>query len=151
MHAATLRKDDKTLILCNPSGSEKSTLASFLVKTGFEPIHDDVLPIRPDGQIEMLNSPSTVKEGSWPLLLDVGLELPKEHYKHLGAKVKYLPVRNMKKVQPAENLHIIFPTYKPGHPVQLNNISQMESFKGIVGKECVIRNRSIDHLQKIFC
>ena len=150
LHAATLQKGDKTLILCNPSGSGKTTLAWLLASSGFELIHDDVLPIRLDSQVEMLRTPSTVKEGSWSILENAGFTLPDKCYYRLGSKVKYLPIENMDSIKSLENIFILFPKYDLINMSNFQKLTPMDTFINVIQDECVIQNRSLDRLSKIF-
>jgi len=150
LHAATLCRDGKTLILSNPSGSGKTTLAWLLVTAGFELVHDDVLPVRLDGTIESLKTPSTIKEGSWDVLSKAGLALPQDCFERFQTRAKFRPIEGSGSCRSSDDRYIVFPTYSPGQPATLESLSPIETFSRIIREECVIRDRSIDRLQRIF-
>jgi hypothetical protein len=150
LHAATLVRDEKTIILINPSGSGKTTLAWLLSMAGFALVHDDCLPVNPDGAISQLLTPSTIKQGSWKVLENAGLALHEDVFERARRLVRYQPIVPFLGPLSAGRKHIMFISYEAGCSARLTNVDPVEAFTRLIAEECVIKDRSIDRLKSIF-
>jgi len=68
LHAATLVRDDRLLLLCGSPGAGKTTLALGLAHAGFGFAGDDVMLLDSGGRGAGIAFAPAVKAGSWPLL-----------------------------------------------------------------------------------
>lgn len=94
LHAATLVRNGRALLVLGDPGAGKSTLALFADAAGpFQLAGDDIAELRPDGGVRPVPFAATVKRGAWPLLLALRPELADQpaHLRPDGKTVKYLP------------------------------------------------------------
>jgi hypothetical protein len=94
LHAASLVRDDKGLLICGRPGAGESTLTLQLIHAGFRYSGDDVVLITPDGQVEGLPFAPSVKPGSWEMISQLRSDLHDApvHRRTDGIPVRYLPV-----------------------------------------------------------
>lgn len=148
-HAATLLRKNKALMLCNPSGSGKSTLAWLLTSAGFTLLHDDVLPIDEDGSLIQLRTPATIKSGSWDVLENAGIEFNHRTFGRNGVNVRFQPIASVNRSLAGLNRNVLFVTYDPDRPAKLTAVPPQDSFSRLVSEECVVRDRSVENLERL--
>jgi hypothetical protein len=97
MHAASLTKDDKGLILCGEPGAGKSTLTLQLIEAGFQYAGDDVVLVGADGKVSGVPFAPGIKPGSWELLSGLRSDVNDlvTYRRPDGVLVRYVPVRNI--------------------------------------------------------
>ncbi len=132
LHAATLEKDGRALILTGESGSGKSTLSALLMAKGWRFLGDEFALINPDtGMAHPFPRPISLKNQSigvmgavlpkaafGPLLSDT----PKGEIRHLVPDSRALAAM----AEPARPALILFPTFGPGKAVR--PVGQGEAF-----------------------
>lgn len=75
LHAGLVHDDDGGILLLGSPGAGKSTLALVLIGAGYKYGSDDVTLINPDGTVVGLPLAPGVKEGSWAIARDLGIQL----------------------------------------------------------------------------
>lgn len=149
-HAATLVRDDKTILLINPSGAGKTTLAWLMTTVGFTLVHDDCLPVNPGGDMSQILSPSTLKQGSWPVLEKAGLTLHDDVFARSATRVRYHPIAPFAGSLTGQRRHVLFVRYAPGCSAGLQEVEAVDAFTRLIQDDCVIHDRSIDRLTRLF-
>lgn len=132
LHAASLVKCGKGLLLCGQPGAGKSTLALELVDAGFQYAGDDVALIGADGTICGIPFALTLKQGSWRLLSRLyGDWNDVTHRRSDGAEVRYLPIPDAHNGSLSANW-IIFLNRVASGPVELTPLDQLDSIKRLI-------------------
>ncbi len=150
LHAATLVRDDQVLILINPSGSGKTTLAWLLTTIGYALVHDDCLPVRPNGDLVQVLTPSILKEGSWNVLEQSGLQIQNDEFTRLGRQVRYQAITRLKEWPAGKGRRFLFVHYVPNATSSLTPVSPLETFRRIVCEEAVIPRHRPERLAGLF-
>jgi serine kinase of HPr protein (carbohydrate metabolism regulator) len=60
LHASTVARDGRAVLICGPSGAGKSDLALRLIDRGFTLVSDDQTIVRKDGKRVLASSPPTI-------------------------------------------------------------------------------------------
>ncbi|MFD0982346.1 hypothetical protein [Tropicimonas aquimaris] len=94
LHLGTLQRDNEALLLVGEPGAGKSTLSVALGRHDFELWGDDLAELRPDGRVQPLALPATLKDGAWPMLEHLHPELKggEAFVRPDDKTVKYLPL-----------------------------------------------------------
>ncbi|WP_176442928.1 hypothetical protein [Tropicimonas sediminicola] len=94
LHLGTLQRDNEALLLVGEPGAGKSTLSVALGSGDFELWGDDLAELRPDGRVQALPLPATLKDGAWPMLAHLHPELEggEAFVRPDDKTVKYLPL-----------------------------------------------------------
>ena len=129
LHAASLMRGGKGLLLCGEPGAGKSTLTVRLVDAGFRYAGDDVALIGADGMISGIPFALTLKRGSWELLSRLQTDWrAATHRRQDGTHVRYWPIANLCNGRLSANW-IIFLKRITGGAAELTPLDQLESMK----------------------
>lgn len=132
LHAASLARGGRGLLLCGQPGAGKSTLTLQLVDAGFQYAGDDIGLIGADGGVYGLPFALTLKEGSWDLLSRLhGGRKDVTHRRSDGAQVRYLPIRDAHNGCLSVNW-IIFLNRVASGSAELTAINQLDSMKRLI-------------------
>jgi hypothetical protein len=130
LHAASLVRDGKGLVLVGPSGVGKSTLAASLLARGWEYFCDEFALIEPRTlRLQPFPKAICIKAGAFRLLRERGLPFAGRcHYvKGLKGKVAYINPRDIRPSivgEPAPIRCIVFPKFVPDAEAQLFPVSR---------------------------
>ncbi len=133
LHAASLVKDGKGLLICGQPGAGKSTLTCQLLDAGFQYGGDDVVLIRPDERAEGIAFAPTIKPGSWGMVakLRADLENAVVHQRSDGVRVRYLPIPDP--YNESFSIHwIVFLNRVQGVLAELKPLGQIESMGRVI-------------------
>ena len=94
LHAATLVRADRIMLLVGKTGAGKSTLSLGLHGRGFALAGDDLADLRYDGSVRAVPFAVTLKRGAWALLADRHGDVANvETFRRPdGKKARYLPI-----------------------------------------------------------
>lgn len=139
-HAAALGDGQSCIVLPGLGGSGKTTLAAALVRSGFEYLGDETIPLRRDnGHIVPLPGPLCLKSGSWPVLAKYYPTLDAwPIYHRWGQPVRYLlpPPTDPDRSWPVRNL--IFPRYVPGSATILQPIAATMALQYLMAADILL-------------
>jgi HprK-related kinase A len=136
--AASLERESQAIILPGVPGAGKSTLCAGLVSRGWRLLSDELTLIRlKDGLIDALSRPISLKNASidivrgllgnediGPVCTDTGKGTV-AHAKPPTASIEAANAMNPVATRPA---WIVFPTYVPNAPVQIDEIGRARGF-----------------------
>ena len=128
LHAASVEKNGKVIIMPAVAESGKTTLTATLLRHGFKLFSDESTSLDPDGYVHPLPFCMNIKEGSWNVLSETYPHLNERdiHSRFDGQSIRFLPPENMQKGRQKAS-HIIFPKYTPGAKISLTPISAREA------------------------
>lgn len=116
-HAAMVAHQNCGVMLCAPREYGKSTLAAHLVAQGFDLLTDEPALLNLDtGSVVPLRLPISLKEGSWPSVLQEWPKLAETpiHIRSDGVKIRLAHVPAARSGdRPRRLTHIVFPQYSP--------------------------------------
>ena len=142
--------DGAGLLLIAPGGSGKTTLAAALNAQGLPLLHDDVVPVTPDGDVLGLGMPITLKAGSWPVLQALRPDLSDTPIRErLGQPVRLLPPRGQPVTRPVPLGALVFPRYLPGASLQIQQLTPESALQGLIEAEAVIRQLTQAKLERL--
>ena len=120
-HASTIVKNDKAIMLIGDSGNGKSTLAAFLMASGYKVIADDLTPMLGSNQsLYAYPTSISIKEGAFPLLEPLYNDF--KNYSSITlnknkGNVKYLPLNK------DVSMNIGFPCHTVVHVTYEKNVA----------------------------
>lgn len=128
LHAASVEKNGKVIIMPAVAESGKTTLTAILLHHGFKLFSDESTSLDHDGYVHPLPFCMNIKEGSWKVLFKTYPHLNERdiHSRFDGQSIRFLPPRNIHKGRQKAS-HIIFPKYTPGAKTTLTVISAKEA------------------------
>jgi len=128
LHAASVEKNGKVIIMPAVAESGKTTLTATLLRHGFKLFSDESTSLDHDGYVHPLPFCMNIKEGSWSVLAETYPQLSKRdtHSRFDGQNIRFLPPENVHKGRQKAS-HIIFPKYTPGAKTSLTPISAKEA------------------------
>ena len=128
LHAASVEKNGKVIIMPAVAESGKTTLTATLLHHGFKLFSDESTSLDHDGYVHPLPFCMNIKEGSWNVLSETYPHLSERdiHSRFDGQSIRFLPPENMHKGRQKAS-HIIFPKYTPGAKTSLVPISAREA------------------------
>lgn len=138
-HAAALGNGQSCIVLPGLGGSGKTTLAAALVRSGFEYLGDETIPLRRDKHIVPLPGPLCLKSGSWPVLAGYYPTLDAwPIYHRWGQPVRYLlpPPTDLDRSWPVRNL--IFPRYVPGGATVLQPLTAIVALQYLMAADTLL-------------
>ena len=132
LHAGSVEKDGRVVILPATAESGKTTLTATLVARGYRLFSDEVTSLDYEGQAHPLPFCMNIKEGSWPVLAADYPELQNRetHKRFDGQNIRFLPPKNMHTGRQKAS-HIVFPRYTPGAATTLTPLSAKEALARI--------------------
>ncbi len=132
LHAASVEKNGKVIIMPAVAESGKTTLTATLLHHGFKLFSDESTSLDHDGYVHALPFCMNIKEGSWNILSKTYPHLSERdiHSRFDGQSIRFLPPQNMHKGR-QKATHIIFPKYTPGAKTSLAPISAKEALSKI--------------------
>lgn len=130
LHAASVARDGRALVLAGPSGAGKSTLAMGLLGEGWAPVADDLTALDRRGRVLPFPTRLSLKAGSWPLAPQAALAAAPERAIG-GGHIRYLdaPGAVPGAVAPAA---LVFPRYVDGAAVTVEPLSPEEALVRLV-------------------
>jgi len=145
LHAGSVEKNGKVVILPAVAESGKTTLTAALLYDGFHLFSDEVTALDYRGTVHPLPFCMNIKEGSWKVLspLYPHLETCDTHSRFDGQNIRFLPPVNMHRGRQKAS-HIVFPKYMPDAQTTLTQISAKEALEKI--KEASYQVQ--DHMDK---
>ena len=128
LHAASVEKNGKVIVMPAVAESGKTTLTATLIRHGFKLFSDEVTSLDYDGCVHPLPFCMNIKEGSWHVLSEMYPQLSKRdvHSRFDNQSIRFLPPENMHKGRKKVS-HILFPKYTPGAKTSLTPISATEA------------------------
>jgi hypothetical protein len=130
-HGAMVAQGDCGLLLCAPRESGKSTLAAYLVATGYDLLADEPALLELDSwSVQSIPLPISLKEGSWPSLQREWLQLGNSpvHVRSDGVHVHLLhPPKQRVSPRPRRLTHFVFPRYSPISTAQPERLSPLNA------------------------
>lgn len=98
LHSACLiAPNGECVVLCGDGGRGKSTLAYTLVRTGWQLVSEDIIPLDAELRAVPLPFPISIKRGAWPLVIANNPEFEGcDSYQFGERVVKYFPVERSK-------------------------------------------------------
>ncbi len=132
LHAASVEKNGKVIIMPAVAESGKTTLTATLLQHGFKLFSDESTSMDYDGYVHPLPFCMNIKEGSWSVLDEAYPQLSERdiHSRFDGQSIRFLPPENMHKGR-QKATHIIFPKYTPDAKTSLSPISAKEALSKI--------------------
>jgi hypothetical protein len=132
LHAASVEKNGKVIIMPAVAESSKTTLTATLLHHGFKLFSDESTSLDHEGYVHPLPFCMNIKEGSWSVLAPMYPHLSERdiHSRFDGQSIRFLPPENMHKGRQKAS-HIIFPKYTPGAKTSLIAISAREALSKI--------------------
>jgi hypothetical protein len=132
LHAASVEKNGKVIIMPAVAESGKTTLTATLLRHGFKLFSDESTSLDHDGYVHPLPFCMNIKEGSGSVLADAYRKLSERdtHSRFDGQNIRFLPPENMHKGR-QKATHIIFPKYTPNVKTSLTPISAREALSKI--------------------
>ncbi|WP_213739093.1 PqqD family peptide modification chaperone [Bradyrhizobium sp. dw_411] len=134
LHAASLLKGGKALLVSGCPGAGKTTLALHLVHKGFEYGGDDIVLIAPDGQVEGVPFPPALKPGAWAMISEFREDLSSTpvHKRLDGQRVRYLDISPRARGGNVPVGWIVFIKRIPQHPPNLTPLGQLETMRRLI-------------------
>ena len=128
LHAASVEKNGKVIIMPAVAESGKTTLTAALLHHDFKLFSDESTSLDHDGYVHPLPFCMNIKEGSWNVLSKTYPRLSERdiHSRFDGQSIRFLPPVNMHKGRQKAS-HIIFPKYTPGAKISLTPIGAREA------------------------
>jgi len=132
LHAASVEKNGKVIIMPAVAESGKTTLTATLLQHGFKLFSDESTSLDYDGYVHPLPFCMNIKEGSWnvlsksyPYLIERAV-----HSRFDGQSIRFLPPTNMHQGRQKASF-LIFPKYTPGAKTLLASLSAKEALTKI--------------------
>jgi hypothetical protein len=130
-HAATIACGDCGVMLCAPREYGKSTLAAYLVACGGELLADEPSLLHLDRwSVSPLPMPISLKEGSWPILLEHWPQLAcaPVHVRSDGVQIH---MAHPSRCSPRSRrlTHIVFPRYLPSSSAEVESLSPLDTLR----------------------
>jgi hypothetical protein len=134
LHAASLLKGGKALLVSGCPGAGKTTLALHLIQKGFEYSGDDIVLIAPDGHVEGVPFPPALKPGAWAMISEFREDLSTTpvHKRLDGKRVRYLDISPRARGGNVPVGWIVFIKRIPGHPPDLIPLGQLETMRRLI-------------------
>ncbi len=128
LHAASVEKNGKVIIMPAVAESGKTTLTATLLHHGFKLFSDESTSLDHEGYVHPLPFCMNIKEGSWNVLSETYPQLSERdiYSRFDGQSIRFLPPENMH-IGRQKASHIIFPKYTPGAKTSLRAISAREA------------------------
>ena len=148
--AGLITPDGRCVLMAARGGSGKSTLALALEAQGFGLFSDDVVPVRNDGAALRLGLPSTLKRGSWPVLVDLrpdvsqAVEVPR-----FGRTVRLIPPQSRSGADAVMPSLLIFPQYRVDCSATCTPLTPEQALQRLVESDAVIRDLSQQRLDSL--
>lgn len=132
LHAASVEKNGKVIIMPAVAESGKTTLTATLLQHGFKLFSDESTSLDHDGYVHPLPFCMNIKEGSWHVLSETYPHLSERdiHSRFDGQNIRFLSPVNMHKGRQKAS-HIIFPKYTSDAKTSLTPISAKEALSKI--------------------
>lgn len=134
LHAATVLRGDRAMLLLGEPGAGKSTLSQALHGPEFTIAGDDLAELRFDGRVQALPFAVTLKRGSWRLLQGRhdDIDRVETFVRPDGKKARYLPVDASAGRTPQEVAWIVLLDRKDGAVPVIAELSVAETFGALL-------------------
>ncbi len=132
LHAGSVEKNGKVVIMPAVAQSGKTTLTATLVHHGFKLFSDEVTALDHEGFVHPLPFCMNIKEGSWSVLSPMYPHLDDRdtHSRFDGQNIRFLPPENMHQGRQKASC-IVFPKYTSGAKTSLTPLSAREALSKI--------------------
>ena len=136
LHAAALVGDGNALLLLGSPGAGKTTLATALVRRGFEIAADDVVLLDETGLVTGLPLPFTVKQGAWSMLSRDWPELASQpvHWRPDGIEVRYVQNQQFADWRPQRIRFVILLDRQAGVPASLQSVGAIAALEALIAE-----------------
>jgi hypothetical protein len=143
LHAATLQRDGRTLLLTGPSGAGKTALSLALAHAGWSFGSDEIVLIDRDLSLRPLPLPPCIKAPGFGMIESWFPELRSapEHERY-GRTVKYLPIKSTP--LPASPGCVVFIRFDPGAPTEIEPVAPFSALERLLG-QCVFVPPGFQH------
>lgn len=134
LHAATVLRGDRALLLLGEPGAGKSTLSLALHGSGFAMLGDDLADLGSDGRVQALPFAVTLKRGSWRLFQDRhgDVDRVETFVRPDGKKARYLPIDAAAGHEPRDVGWIVLLDRREGHVPEISEVPVSEVFAALL-------------------
>lgn len=134
VHAALLSRHDNGLLVCGTPGAGKTTVSVSLLLAGFGYHADDIVWISDEAEAVGAPFAPALKEGSWPLLREMGGDVPTSpaYLRGDGQGVKYLLPPSVGR-GPARLGAILLLARESSGPARIETVEPLEALTAILG------------------
>ncbi len=128
LHAASVEKNGKVIVMPAVAESGKTTLTATLIQHGFKLFSDESTSLDSNGYVHPLPFCMNIKESSWHVLAKMYPQLSKSdtHSRFDNQNIRFITPRNMHEGRQKAS-HIVFPKYIPGAKTSLTSINATEA------------------------
>jgi len=139
VHAATMAKDERGIVLAASSGGGKSTLVAGLMTRGWTYLSDEFALINPDTLLaHPFPKAVCVKAGAFGIIRELGLPFAGRRYyvKGLKGRVGYINPREVRTTRIGDCTRVrlvIFPKYTPGRKPRASTLSRGKAVYALAG------------------
>ncbi len=136
IHAASLARGGRMLLLCGEPGAGKTTLTVALAQAGFGYAGDDIALLGPHGRVAGVPFAASVKSGAWPLVSRFrrDLEAVRIFRRSDGQDVRYLPPAGPVAAAPLPLGWVVLLRRQPDGPARLAHLDRIEAMRSVLAE-----------------
>ncbi|MGO4125088.1 PqqD family peptide modification chaperone [Inquilinus sp. YAF38] len=136
IHAATLARHGRMLLLCGEPGAGKTTLTMALAQCGFAFAGDDIALLMSTGQVGGVPFAASVKSGAWPLISGIrpDLEQLRIFRRCDNQHVRYLPPAAPPVTAPLRLGWVVLLRRQSDGPAVLTPVDRIEAMRALLAE-----------------